>query len=116
MAPRLSHHKHGAGIRLMPCSLSKDWTHIISVIAFAKALYSAYVLDLDTVVCFLAHQDIRFGPKKIANPPVDRLSSRHPAQSESEKALTRVDGDLLKVRPVFRVFLIYLTMRLAAVQ
>ena len=89
---------------------------MISAVAFANALYSASVLDLDTVACFFAHQDIRLGPKKIANPPVDRLSSRHPAQSESEKALTSVDEDLLKVRPVFRVFLIYLTMCFAAVQ
>jgi hypothetical protein len=36
---------------------------------------------------------MRLGPKNIANPPVDRRSSRQLAQSASEKALTRVEGD-----------------------
>ena len=54
---------------------------MISAVAFANALYSAYVLDLETVACFLALQDIKFGPKKTAKPPVER---RQPAQSESE--------------------------------
>ena len=78
---------------------------MISAVAFASALYSASVLDLETVACFLAHQDIKFGPKKIAKPPVDLLSSRQPAQSESEKALTSVEDDLLKFRPTLAVFL-----------
>ena len=91
-------------------------TQMISAVALASALYSASVLDRDTVACFLAHQEIRLGPKKTANPPVDLLSSRHPAQSESENALTSVEGDLLKVRPTPKVCFIYLKMHLAAVQ
>ena len=86
---------------------------MISVVAFANALYSASVLDLETVACFLAHQDIRLGPKKTAKPPVERLSSRHPAQSESEKALTRVEGDLLKFNPVPKVCFTYVIIRFA---
>ena len=74
------------------------------------------MLDLETVAYFRAHHEIRFGPKKIAKPPVDRLSSRHPAQSELEKALTRFEDDLLKSRPMFIVPLTYLTMRFAAVK
>jgi hypothetical protein len=35
------------------------------------ALYSASILDLDTVGCFRALYDTRFEPKKTANPPVD---------------------------------------------
>ena len=89
---------------------------MISAVAFASALYSASVLDLDTVACFLAHHEIRFGPKNTTNPPVECLSSRQPAQSESEKALTGVDGDLVKVSPTLKVFLIYLSMRFAAVK
>lgn len=85
-----------------------------SAVAFASALYPASVLDLETVACFLA--DLRLGPKNIANPPVERLSSRHPAQSELEKALTSVEGDLLKFRPIFSVCFTYLTIRLAAVK
>jgi hypothetical protein len=46
-------------------------------VALATDLYSASVLDLQTVACFLALQEIRFGPKKTAKPPVDRLSSTH---------------------------------------
>jgi hypothetical protein len=31
-------------------------------------LYSASVLDLETVDCFRALQEIKFDPRKIANP------------------------------------------------
>ncbi|XBI78592.1 hypothetical protein VPH35_088252 [Triticum aestivum] len=101
VAPRLSHHRHG--------------TRIISVVALASALYSASVLDRDTVACFFAHQDIKFGPKNTAKPPVERLSSGHPVQSESEKTLTRVEEDLLNVRPRAIVSFTYLTIRFAAI-
>lgn len=87
-----------------------------SAVAFASALYPASMLDLETVACFLADHEMRLGPKNIANPPVERLSSRHPAQSELEKALTSVEGDLLKFRPIFSVCFTYLTIRLAAVK
>jgi hypothetical protein len=50
-------------------------THISSAVVLATALYSASVLDRDTVACFLALQEIRFGPKNTAKPPVDFLSS-----------------------------------------
>lgn len=86
----------------IPSSLSIDLTHIISAVALAKALYSASVLDRDTVACFFAHQEIKFGPKKTAKPPVDLLSSKQPAQSESEKAVTSVEDDLLKARPTLK--------------
>jgi hypothetical protein len=49
------------------------------------------VLDLDTVACFLALQETKFGPMNIAKPPVERLSSRQPAQYASEKALKNVE-------------------------
>ena len=74
------------------------------------------MLDLETVACFRAHHEIRFGPKNIAKPPVDRLSSKHPAQSESKKELTRLEDDLLKSKPILKVPLTYLTMRFAAVK
>ena len=89
---------------------------MISAVALANALYSASVLDLDTVACFFAHQEIKLGPKKTAKPPVERLSSRQPAQSKSENALTRVDDDLLNVNPRLKVSLTYLSMRFADVK
>ena len=101
---------------LIPSSFKIDCTHMISAVAFANALYSASVLDLETVACFLALQDIKLGPKNTAKPPVERLSSKHPAQSESEKALISVEDDLLKFRPMLNVFFTYLTMRFAVVK
>jgi hypothetical protein len=74
-------------------SLRSVCIHIISAVASAIALYSASVLDLDTVLYFLALQEIKFEPKNTAKPPVDLLSSMLPAQSASENVLTRVESD-----------------------
>jgi hypothetical protein len=63
------------------------------VVALASALYSTYVLDLETVGCFLELHEIRFGPTKIAKPHVDLLSSKSPAQSACVKALNKVERD-----------------------
>jgi hypothetical protein len=79
-------------------------------------LYSASVLDLDTVAYFLALHETKFGPTKIAKPPVERLSSMSPAQSASEKALRKLEVDDVNVSPSFIVLLTYLRMRFATVQ
>jgi hypothetical protein len=92
-------------------SRSNTPVHINLVVASAKALYSASVLDLDTVCCFFALHEIKFGPKKIAKPPVDFLSSGQPAQSASEKALSNCEDELLNVRPTCSVPFVYLSMR-----
>jgi hypothetical protein len=72
---------------------------MISIDALARDLYSASVLDLDTVYCFLALHDTRFVPRNIANPPIDLLSSRLPTQSTSVKPLTGIDDDFVICKP-----------------
>jgi hypothetical protein len=62
-------------------------------------LYSAWVLDLETVAYFFALHDIRLGPKKTAKPPVDLRSSMLPAQSAPENALNKVEGDFVILIP-----------------
>jgi hypothetical protein len=84
---RLSHKRQCFSCNLTPSSLRSASTQIISVVAFANALYFAYVLEQETVIYFLALQEIKLGPKNIAKPLVKYLPSRQQAQCASEKAL-----------------------------
>jgi hypothetical protein len=59
----------------------------------AMALYFASLLERDTVFYFLAHQEMRLGPKNTSKPPVDFRSSMHPTQSASENMLTIVEAE-----------------------
>lgn len=57
----------------------------ISAAVAAGLQYSASALDQATMVCFLAHQETKFGPKYMHEPEVERMSSGSEAQSASEK-------------------------------
>ena len=116
MAPILSHQRTAAFGCEIPNSVRRLCTQMTSAVALARALYSASVLDLDTVACFLALHEIRLEPRKIAKPHVDFLSSEHPAQSALEKALTKLDRDGTMRRPKSTVPLIYLKILLTAVK
>jgi hypothetical protein len=59
-----------------------------SAVAFASALYSDSVLDLETVCYFHELHDKRFAPRKMAKPIVDLLSFGQHAQSSPEKTLS----------------------------
>jgi hypothetical protein len=89
---------------------------LISVVAFATALYSASMLDLETVACFRALQKTKLDPRKIANPAADLLSSREPAQSASENPLTNKDLQRLTLNPIFVFAFTYLNILLTADQ
>jgi hypothetical protein len=73
-------------------------------------------LDLETVTCFLALYDIRLEPKKIATPPVECLSSSHPAQSALEKALTSRELVLFILSPSLIHYFKYLRILFTAAQ
>jgi hypothetical protein len=96
-------------------SASNVCIHIISTVAFASALYSASVLDLETVDYLRALHDTRFDPRKIANPPVDRLSSKQPAQSASANPLISIDDDLVMRSPRSMVPLTYRSIHFTVV-
>jgi hypothetical protein len=70
----------------------KSFNQINSIVALARALYSALVLERKKVACLQALHDTTLEPKKIAKPSVERRSSRLPFRSAFKKALRRVDG------------------------
>jgi hypothetical protein len=80
----LSHHRSGIEESEIPISLNNTQIQNNSAVVSAKARYSASVLERETIACFLALQDTRQFPRKIAKPDMDLRSSRLPAQSASQ--------------------------------
>ena len=64
IAPMLSHQRVGEVECEKPSSRSRDWSHLISATALARALYLALVLDRATVAYFLQLQEIKLRPRK----------------------------------------------------
>ncbi|KAG8088327.1 hypothetical protein GUJ93_ZPchr0010g7551 [Zizania palustris] len=81
------------------------------MILLPAGMYHRFTLDTDNYI-----KETRFDPRKIANPPVERLSSRLPAQSASLKPLTRSDVVLPIFKPSFVVCFRYLRILLTAAQ
>ena len=52
-------------------------SQMISEVVSDKALYSASVELLETVGCFFDDQEMILLPRKVQNPPVERLVSHH---------------------------------------
>ena len=70
----------------MPRSHKRKESHVSSATVDAMERYSASVLDLATVDCFLALQDIQLPLRKVQNPVVERRLVGQPAQSALENA------------------------------
>jgi hypothetical protein len=84
--------------------------------ALARALYSASVLEQDTVACFLVHHEIRLQPRNTAKPPVEQRSSTQPVQSAYENALTIIELERLMFSPSSSVACLYRSILLTALQ
>ena len=68
----------------MPRSLKRKESHVSSTTVDAMERYTASALDLATIDCFLALQDIQLPPRKVQNHVVERQLVGQPAQSASE--------------------------------
>lgn len=55
--------------------VSKVWIQVNLVEVWAILQYLAFLLDLTMTFCFRDHEEIKFGPRKIAIPEVECLSS-----------------------------------------
>ena len=69
---------------MMQVKISEQGQHVV----IAMALYLASAEDLETIDCFLERQEMRESPRNMQKPVTERRVSEHPAQSESQKALS----------------------------
>ena len=96
---RLSYQITGGVGKVILISEKKDCNQVISATKLAKLLYSACVLDLDTVRCFFDCLVTKFEPKYIQNLKVDHRSSGLEVQSTSQNVIRSRVGDFLKCNP-----------------
>jgi len=82
----------------------------------ARALYSAFDEDRETVDCFFYFQLIKDDPRKTQNPVVDRRELGQVAQSESQNPFICRFELLGKKRPCPGAVLMYRSTQLAAVR
>ena len=78
MHQNLLHHSTGGRHCTTLSSFNTNSIYIALAITFAKALYSATMLDQDTVACFVKLQDMRLELTKTARLLVDRQSHTQP--------------------------------------
>lgn len=69
-------------------SFSKCYNQKSSLVVAAKALYSTSANDQETIVCFLAFQEIKEPARKMQKAVIDLLESLHDSQSASKKAVS----------------------------
>jgi hypothetical protein len=86
-------------------------SHVSFTIVLDMALYSASVLERETVGYFFAHQEMRLLPRNVQYPVVEHLVVEKPPQSASEKAQRSSVEWEVKFNPVSIVPLTYLKMR-----
>ena len=96
---RLSHQVTSGVGKVILISERRDCSQVISATKLARLLYSASVLDLDTVCCFFDCQVTKFEPKYTQNPKFDLQLSKSEAQLASQNATRSRVGDFLKCNP-----------------
>ena len=87
MAESLSQNKNVAYLLSISKSRNNCLNHIISQAVEAIALYSALAEERDIVACFLDFHETKESPRKMQNPVIDLLESKHLPQSTSQNAL-----------------------------
>ena len=96
---RLSHQITSGVGKVILIYERKDCNQMIFAIKLARLLYSASILDLDTVCCFFDYQVTKFEPKYTQNPEVELRLSGSKAQSTSQNATRSRVRDFLKYNP-----------------
>jgi hypothetical protein len=86
-------------------------SHVSFTVVLDMALYSASVLERETVGYFFAHQEMRLLLRNVQYPVVERLVIEQPPQSASKKAQRSSVEWEVKFNPVSIVPLTYLKMR-----